>query len=130
MFKKAQCVWVKGHLQTKNSHIILTANDVDINGATLKISASNFYKLYVNGVFLGYGPARTAFGYSRVDEYDLTPYAKDVNDVKIEVAGYYCKALSTCQTQNFVVCEIVKNDIVSMATGSKNDFNYYINTCL
>ncbi|MBO5714004.1 MAG: hypothetical protein J6R83_01085 [Clostridia bacterium] len=128
MFKKAQCVWIKEHLQTKNSHIILTANNVDIDGATLKISASNFYKLYLGDVFLGYGPARTAFGYSRVDVYDLTPFGKTVSDIRIEVAGYYCKALSTCQTQNFIVCEIAQNDTVSIATGSKNDFNYYINT--
>jgi alpha-L-rhamnosidase len=38
---------------------------------TLKITASALYRVYINGEFLGYGPARAAHGYFRVDEYDL-----------------------------------------------------------
>ena len=128
MFKNAQAVWIKDELQTKNSHIILTKTLGNLTDAKLKITASNFYKLFVNDLFLGYGPARTAYGYARVDEYDLSNFNSDVNVIKIEVAGYYSKALSTCQTQNFIVCEVLLNDTVSVATGSKNDFVYYKNT--
>ena len=39
--------------------------------AILKIAASGFYRVFVNGKFTYFGPARCAHGYYRVDEIEL-----------------------------------------------------------
>lgn len=40
----------------------------------LRITGRSYYRLYVNGVFVMHGPARTARGYLRVDELELRPH--------------------------------------------------------
>ena len=56
---------------------------------TVRLTARNVYRLYVNGEILMHGPARTAHGYCRVDEVDVTEHLIDgVNHVAIEVMEY------------------------------------------
>ena len=69
MFRKAVPVWHNGGL---NTHLLFTVTLDDLTDTVLRIAAADFYALYVDGVFLGWGPARTAAGYARVDEYRLT----------------------------------------------------------
>lgn len=58
MFQKAIPVW---HDAGLNTHLIFRAEG-DFSGARLRIAAADFYKVYIDGAFLGYGPARTAKG--------------------------------------------------------------------
>lgn len=72
----------------------------------------------MNEKFVGFGPARTALGYARVDEYDLTGFAVNgKNTVVIEVVNYKCRTLSTVEQPNFLTAEIVKNSEVLACTG-------------
>ena len=102
MFQKAIPLW---HDAGLNTHLIFRA-DGDFSGAVFRIAAADFYKVYADGAFLGFGPARAAKGYARVDEYSLTA----CHEVRIEVAGYGCSSLSTVRQQSFCCAEIVNEN--------------------
>lgn len=53
----------------------------------LQIAASAVYRAFLNGEFVGWGPARTVIGFARVDKWALNPL-KGRNVLTIEVAGY------------------------------------------
>ena len=109
MFKKAIPLW---HDAGLNTHLIFRAEG-DFSGAALCVAAADFYKVYADGVFLGFGPARTAKGYARVDEYTLPACRK----ISIEVAGYGCSSLTTVRQQSFCCAEITRDGTVLAATG-------------
>ena len=102
MFIKATPVWGNYVSSTEklNRHLVFRETAVSLKGTVLNIAAADFYRLTVNGEFVGFGPARTAKGYARVDSYDLSG-AKDTNngenEIVIEVAGYCCKSMSTTE---------------------------------
>ncbi|MBQ4112298.1 MAG: hypothetical protein IJD38_05845 [Clostridia bacterium] len=55
----------------------------------IRLTARNVYRLYVNGEVVMHGPARTAHGYCRVDEVDITEHLIDgVNHIAVEVVAY------------------------------------------
>ena len=57
--------------------------------AVIRLTARNLYRLYVNGDMVMHGPARTAHGYCRVDEVDITDRLIDgVNHIAVEVVAY------------------------------------------
>ena len=99
MFKKAIPVWeyYTSNYEKLNRHLVFRESLDSLSEITLNIAAADFYRLTVNGVFLGFGPARTAKGYARVDSYDLSEHdnANGKNEIIIEVAGFFCKSLST-----------------------------------
>ena len=68
----------------------LTAEDGAVPAsAVIRLTARNIYRLYVNGEVVMHGPARTAHGYCRVDEVDITEHLIDgVNHVAVEVVAY------------------------------------------
>lgn len=131
MFKKAIPVYAKDLSVQMNTHIELTENISSVKNCIIKICASSFYKLYVNDVFVGFGPARTAKGYARVDEYDLTPYHKETNnEIRIEAVGYYCSSYYLPKQHSFVICEVIKENEAVLYTGrdfSCSVLNEYIN---
>ena len=118
-FQKALPVWAKNEETTKNYRLYTKAVLSDLQGCTIRLTANNFYALTVNGTFVAFGPARTAKGYARVDEIELSPYVKaGENEIVIEVAGYYNRCLSTVLQPSFLIAEIVdKNEEVLAYTG-------------
>ena len=56
--------------------------------ATLRLAAAQAYRVWVNGEFAGRGPARTAHGHARVDEWPVQADAAGALGVVIEVMGY------------------------------------------
>ena len=126
MFKKAIPVFAKGKESELNYHIVLRAEAESLKDTALFISAFSFYRLTVNGSFVSFGPARTAKGYARVDEIALDKYNIEgkLNEIVIEVAGYYCRSLSTEHQPSFVVAELKKGEDVLLATGF--DFEGYV----
>ncbi len=116
-FLFAKPIWAKGLLQTKNVTCLFEAQFPRAEQARLKITACNFYRVYFNGEFLGYGPARAAHGYARVDEYSL-PCKEGVNRVTVEVAGYNCDSFYALNLRPFLQAEIVCDGTV-IATGGK-----------
>ena len=129
MFHYAEPVWLPDHQCQPNTHLIFFETLETLQNTRLFITAADFYKLYLNDQFLGFGPARAAKGFARVDEYDLSLYPQSTNGsntLRIEVAGYHCHSLSTVYQPSFLVAEIVANDQVIRYTG--RDFPCYENT--
>ncbi|MBR6683749.1 MAG: hypothetical protein IKL38_05350, partial [Firmicutes bacterium] len=69
MFKKAMPIWIPNqtHKEKLNTQLLFTAEVASLQGTVLNLAAADFYRLTVNGHFVGFGPARTAKGYARVD---------------------------------------------------------------
>lgn len=125
MFKKAVPVYAENLSDKMNTHIMLKESVSSLDGCIIKITASSFYKLYVNDVFVGFGPARTAKGYARVDRFELTPYNNEAgNEIRIEVVGYACSSYYVPRQPSFVICEVVRENEVVLYTGK--DFSCFV----
>ena len=125
MFIKAIPVWgnYKDNTDKLNRQLVFRETVENFSDIVLNIAASDFYRLTVGGKFVGFGPARTAKGYARVDSYDLTEFSG--GEIIIEVAGYRCKSLSTCLQDSFFCAELTKKGEVLKYTG--RDFECFEN---
>ena len=74
----------------KNKHILFRKSFelTDTKNAVLKISADDYYKLYINGKFVTQGPAPAYPWAYYYNELDVTPYLKSGRNV-IAVHTYY-----------------------------------------
>lgn len=67
----------------------ITLNNEDLADVNIAISAQNMYRLYINEEFVMQGPRRTAHGYLRVDEIDISSYlCVGQNHVAVELIEY------------------------------------------
>ena len=99
-------VWAKGLLHEKNIHLTFQYKLTPQSGTELHIAASNLYRLYINGALVGYGPARAAHGYSRVDRYDLTPWAGKLTRLSVEVYSAHVNTFYTVDEPPFFAAEL------------------------
>ena len=109
MFQNAKPVWPKGRSREKNvfAAFALQAGPALPDGKlSLHVTGATFYRVYVGGAFLGFGPARTAFGYAREDVFSLARPESGNIHVVIEVCGYYCRSLSTVLQPSFLMAEL------------------------
>ena len=126
--KKALPVWVKGRETEKNLTLgFRGVFQVKKNpNYKLKITASTLYKVFLNGEFLGYGPARAAHGFFRVDTYDLsTRVKKGENILAIEVAGYNVNTYYTLDQPSFLQAEVESSGQTVLATGTDSGFEAF-----
>lgn len=77
----------------QNLHILarapfFVAQDDGLSGHVLRISADDYYKLYVNGIFVGQGPAPAYPEACYYNEIDISQYVQAGNNV-IAVHLYY-----------------------------------------
>ncbi len=114
MFQKAQPIWLKDRENELNCHAVFCLQKKFTKAAELYITAATFYRVWVNGKFLAYGPARTAKGYARVD---ILPLPQGDCDIRIEVAGFACRSLSTAKSPSFLQAEVRQNDEAIYFTG-------------
>ena len=89
---------------------------------TLRIAASNTYRVFVNGVFLCYGPMRSAHGYSNIAEYPFFCAEKDVF-VTVEVADYHINTYYTVLEDAFFSCEIIRDGRI---VATEKDFQAFL----
>ncbi|MDP4118576.1 MAG: hypothetical protein Q8873_05235 [Bacillota bacterium] len=123
-FVKACPIWLEGLENEMNIQGGFKTKITAEKGKIYKIflTASALYRLYINGEFICYGPARAAHGYARVDVVDITgKLLEGENVVAIEVAGYNCRSYYTIAQKNFLIAEITGDEEVVAATGY--DFN-------
>ncbi len=94
--------------------------------ATLYITARSVYRLYVNGVLVMHGPARTAHGHLRVDVLDVLPYLHGgINHFAVETsAGVGCLGGysndQTCES-SMLVAELYLDGKTVLATDESWD---------
>jgi alpha-L-rhamnosidase len=121
-FASAQPVWPKGLEREKNLFVGFRAS-CEISGqhpVLLRVTGSTIYRIFVNGAFRGYGPARGPHEYYRVDEWDLTPALHaGQNWVALEVAGYNVNSYYLLDQPSFLQAEVVAGENVLASTAGR-----------
>lgn len=85
--------WAKGKTQ-RNTELCFVCTVGQYASAELAFIAKDVYNLYVNGVFVCYGPARAAKHYARVERIDLSGYLTQAeNTISVYVQSNYTKTL-------------------------------------
>lgn len=125
-FVAAQPIWPEGR-ETEMNLTVGFRTVVSWNQRSqlvLRVTGSSIYRIYLNGTFIGYGPARGPRDYYRVDEWSLDPaLLREQNLVAIEVAGYNINSYYLLDQPSFLQAEIVSGDEVLAATDkTKNGF--------
>ena len=125
-FKAARSVWPKGRETRMNDFVEFRASfDVGNGewgmgngkrGTVLRITGSSVYRIWLNGKFVGYGPARATKGFFRMDEWPLAAKVGR-NDLRIEVSAYNCSNFYIPEQPPFIQAEVVAGDRVLAATG-------------
>ncbi len=119
-FKAARALWPRNREKERNLSVgfraVIEAPTTD--PVLLRLTASTLYRAFVNGRFVGYGPARGPHGYFRIDQWDLTDHlTSGRNVVAIEVAGYNVNSYYTIDAPSFLQAEVVAGGAVLAATG-------------
>ncbi|MBR2838893.1 MAG: hypothetical protein IKE55_08925 [Kiritimatiellae bacterium] len=117
-FVKARPVWPKGCATERNAFFGFRASFTAAEtGAptVLCVTGCSDYRVSLNGRHVGWGPARAAKGYFRVDEIRL-PVSAGRNVLSVEVAGYNCNSFCHMDQPSFLQAEVVCGGKVLAAT--------------
>ena len=117
-FSRALPIWPEGDKRAMNSFVGFQAN-FDGNACCtneLVLTAASAYRIWLNGEFVGYGPARGPRGEHRVDRW-LLPVSNGVNRLTIEVAGYNVNSYYLLDQPAFLQAEVVCSGRTILATG-------------
>ncbi len=117
-FKSAKPIW-PATLETEKNMLVgfrATFDRPKDNQVVLKLTASTLYRVYLNGEFIGHGPARAAHGYYRVDQWNLSKRLKDKNILAIEVAGYNVNSYYLLDQPSFLQAEVLSGENVIAST--------------
>lgn len=118
-FRSAKPIWLSSRETEMNLLVGFRAVfDAPADGkAVLQVAASTIYRAWINGEFVGCGPARGPHGYYRVDQWDLAGKLKPgKNLVAIEVAGYNVNSYSLLDQPSFLQAEVTSGDSVLAST--------------
>ena len=118
-FVSAKAIWPKGRGTEKNLFVGFRAVFPRPAGGknVLRITGASVYRIFLNGGFLGYGPARGAHGYYRLDEWQINEdMLRDENLLAIEVAGYNVNSYYLLDQPSFIQAEVVSDSVVIAST--------------
>lgn len=88
--------------------------------AVLRVTAATIYRAWLNGQFLGWGPARGPHGFFRIDEWDLSSrLLPGTNLIAVEVAGYNCNSYYLLNQPSFLQAEVAAGDKVLASTAGQ-----------
>jgi len=123
MFLKGLQVYPKDYVSERNISVLFPVDFVG-KKATLKITGRSEFQVFLNGNLLAYGPARSAHGYHRVDEYNIKS-SSSKNRLLIIVCGYNINTFDAINEKPFLSYELsINNEIVSF---SNVDSECYLN---
>ena len=118
-FQQAESVWGDGYASTNAYLRFRSAFDAAFGERpVLRLTASSVYRAKLNGTFVGYGPARTAEGYFKVDEWPLAEVREGRNEIEIDVAGYVCTSYQYVIQPAFLQAEVLSGGRVIAATSA------------
>ena len=116
-FTSAKPVWAEGEETKKNVTLGLYANvEKSYKTIILKIATSGFYRIFINGEFTYYGPARCAKDFYRVDEIVIPAEGKELH-VAIEAVNYYVGSFNSVRQPGFIQVELMADEKIVAATG-------------
>ena len=113
-------VWIVGAEKEMNAFYGFCATFDAEEGSrpTLRLSAGSIARVWVNGRFAGYGPARAPEGYMRVDEWPLGDFVKGGrNVVAIEVSNPALNTFYLPEQSGFLSAEVVSGGRILAETG-------------
>ena len=109
-------IWAKNGTE-KNRELVFSAQLNGRRPTLLKIAAKNVYTLFINGVYAGYGPARTAKGYARIDEREIEDFLRDgTNIITVRVVNYYTKTLCFAKENGMFAAEAERGGKIVLST--------------
>jgi len=119
-FTKAKPVWVKGREKEMNVTLRFTESFAATGREKrifLRVTGVTFYRIRLNGVYVGYGPARGPKGFDRIDEWDLAKFAeKGANALEIDVTGSFCPCYYVTEQPSYLQAEVVADGKILTAT--------------
>jgi alpha-L-rhamnosidase len=111
-----QWIWMKGDAYPVN-FFLMARRGIDLKGipstARLHITAADRYLLYVNGRYLGRGPARSDPRWTSYDTYDVTSHLRERNNTIAVLAYHYGISVNYARDARaglFVQMELTKAD--------------------
>ena len=108
-FLSAKPVWPTGREKEKNLLVGFHGSFAapSQGRVLLRSTGSSLYRVFLNGQFLGHGPARGPHGFYRLDEWDLTEKLRaGTNDLAFEVAGYNVNSYYLLDQPSFLQAEV------------------------
>lgn len=118
-FEKAVPVWPFGREHEMNLWLSFRAIANGANKTVLRLTGSSAYNVKVNGAFVAFGPARSAHGFYRVDELDISEYIKERAVVTIDVAGYNADSYYHIDQPSFLCAELIEDGDITAFTGGE-----------
>ncbi len=125
MFTKALPIWLAGKEKEKNVQAKFVSDFIGKENTKLKITGATYYKVFLNGKLIHYGPSPTSRGYARVDIVSLDAAIKGNNTIIIEAAGYNCFSYAAVKQTSFIQAEVFCDNQCIVATGFDFD-GYYV----
>jgi alpha-L-rhamnosidase len=119
-FRSAQPIWPQGREKEMNLWVGFRAAFEAPAGKHiyLRMAGSTLYRVYLNGEFFAWGPARGPHDHFRVDLWDITPLlVKGRNFVCVEVAGYNVNSCYILNQPSFLQAEVTTDSEVLASTG-------------
>ena len=127
-FDVAEPIWTPAEKGEINSTIVF-ATHFEWDGKSslqLRLAGCSIFKVFVNGEFAAYGPARGPHGWFRMDEWDLSRVArKGDNRLNIVGVAYNTTTYYIVEHDPFLQAEVLADGKVVRATGDgKWDANF------
>ncbi len=119
-FDVAQPIWTTAEKGEINSSVAFTTHFEWDGKAALKLrlAGCSIFKVFVNGEFAAYGPARGPHGWFRMDEWDLSRVAhKGDNHLKIVGVAYNTTTYYIIEHEPFLQAEVLADGKVVRSTG-------------
>ncbi len=124
-FRNAVPIFAAGYENEKNTQAVFCCPLPAASGLKLYVTGASFYKVYLGGRFLHYGPARAAKGCARVDEIDLQVGSSGGDMLAIEVVGYRCFSLTSVNQPSYI-CAEVRNAEGNVVAFTGRDFSCHM----
>lgn len=125
MFKLAKPIYLKNHLTELNSNVFFTLKFKKRDKIYGVFSSNNEFRMFLNGNFIAYGPARAAHNFYRTEKIYFNNL-KNENYLVIEVNGSNANSYYTLNLEPFFIGELYdENDNVIAYSGK--DFKGYNN---
>jgi alpha-L-rhamnosidase len=114
-FIKALPIYPKKYIHEMNMTFFFVREIGISYSGVLRITGNSIYRVFDNGKMIGYGPARAAHDYYRIDEYVLSKTGH--HRIVIELVGYNCNSYYCLNTDPFLQAEVEENNEIVAYTG-------------
>ena len=118
-------VWVRSLYNEMNVTLTFLKTVTLGDKPEIELAASSLYRVFVNGELIGYGPARAAHGFSRVDRYSLEKWAHETVVIAVDVHSAQVNSFYVVDEKPFFMADILDG---SHVTATAEDFTAYPRT--